>query len=256
MVNWIAGNWSQPWKCLVNHDGIFDARFMGYSTEELWFTEWEYGGTPWENPRGYQEFNPANHVQNWRDPMLVIQGDLDFRIPTAQGLSTFTALQRRGIETGWWSSPTRTTGCSGRQQPPVAYRGVRLAQQISDPGRVAGRISDRQGASARRAPLFGRWRQLPRSRVVRVRRSSVAQPLKDNRTGWRARPGLVPRRRLGARAAGLGRRQRSGLWRPAPRAGPRRSPPADLPAALLIASSPCSSGTGCAADRPLGLRQI
>ena len=98
MINWIAGNWPGEFKCLVNHDGVFDTFGMGYATEELWFTEWEYGGTPWENPRGYQEFNPANHVQNWRDPMLVIQGELDYRIPTAQGLSTFTALQRRGIE--------------------------------------------------------------------------------------------------------------------------------------------------------------
>ena len=44
MVNWIAGNWSQPWKCLVTHDGVFDDRMMGYSTEELWFAEWEHGG--------------------------------------------------------------------------------------------------------------------------------------------------------------------------------------------------------------------
>lgn len=98
MINWIAGNWPGEFDCLVNHDGVFDTFGMGYSTEELWFTEWEYGGTPWENPRGYQAFNPANHVQNWRDPMLVIQGDRDFRIPTAQGLSTFTALQRRGVD--------------------------------------------------------------------------------------------------------------------------------------------------------------
>ncbi|HYD26390.1 S9 family peptidase [Brevundimonas sp.] len=98
MINWIAGNWPGEFDCLVNHDGVFDTFGMGYSTEELWFTEWEYGGTPWENPRGYQAFNPANHVQNWRDPMLVVQGDRDFRIPTAQGLSTFTALQRRGVE--------------------------------------------------------------------------------------------------------------------------------------------------------------
>lgn len=98
MINWIAGNWPGEFKCLVNHDGVFDTFGMGYATEELWFTEWEYGGTPWDNPRGYQEFNPANHVRNWQDPMLVIQGDRDFRIPTAQGLSTFTALQRRGIE--------------------------------------------------------------------------------------------------------------------------------------------------------------
>ena len=98
MVNWIAGNWPGEFKCLVNHDGVFDTFGMGYSTEELWFTEWENGGTPYDNPRAYQQFNPANHVRNWRDPMLVIQGDRDFRIPTAQSLSTFTALQRRGIE--------------------------------------------------------------------------------------------------------------------------------------------------------------
>jgi len=98
MINWIAGNWPDAFKCLVNHDGVFDTFGMGYSSEELWFTEWEYGGTPWENPQGYQKFNPANHVQNWKTPMLVVQGDRDFRIPTAQGLSTFTALQRKGID--------------------------------------------------------------------------------------------------------------------------------------------------------------
>jgi len=98
MINWIAGQWPDAFKCLVNHDGVFDIRGMGYATEELWFTEWEYGGTPWENPEGYERFNPVHHVDKWKTPMMVVQGDLDFRIPTAQGLSTFTALQRRGIE--------------------------------------------------------------------------------------------------------------------------------------------------------------
>ena len=98
MINWIAGNWPDEFKCAVNHDGVFDTFSMGFATEELWFTEWENGGTPWDNPRAYQEFNPANHVRNWKMPMLVVQGELDYRIPTAQGLSTFTALQRRGIE--------------------------------------------------------------------------------------------------------------------------------------------------------------
>jgi acylaminoacyl-peptidase len=98
MINWIAGRWNDAFKCLVNHDGVFDIRNMGYATEELWFTEWEYGGTPWENPRGYEQFNPVNHVENWKTPMLVVHGEQDFRIPVSQGLSTFTALQRRGIE--------------------------------------------------------------------------------------------------------------------------------------------------------------
>ena len=98
MINWIAGNWNEPWKCLVNHDGVFDTRSMGYVTEELWFTEWENGGTPFDRPENYEKFNPVNHVAKWRVPMLVVQGEKDYRVPVDQGLSTFTALQRKGIE--------------------------------------------------------------------------------------------------------------------------------------------------------------
>ncbi|WP_284448398.1 alpha/beta hydrolase family protein [Pseudoxanthomonas mexicana] len=98
MINWIAGNWNEPWKCLVNHDGVFDTRSMGYVTEELWFTEWENGGTPFDKPENYEKFNPVNHVAKWRVPMLVVQGEKDYRVPVDQGLSTFTALQRKGIE--------------------------------------------------------------------------------------------------------------------------------------------------------------
>ena len=98
MVNWIAGNWNGPWKCLVNHDGVFDQRMMGYATEELWFTEWEQGGTPFNKPQNYEKFNPVNHVADWKKPILVIHGQLDFRIPVEQGLGAFTAAQRQGIE--------------------------------------------------------------------------------------------------------------------------------------------------------------
>jgi dipeptidyl aminopeptidase/acylaminoacyl peptidase len=98
MVYWMAGNWNQPWKCLVDHDGVFDNRIMGYATEELWFSEWENGGTPYDNPKGYEKFNPVNHVKDWRVPMLVVHGQQDFRIPVEQGIAAFTALQRQGIE--------------------------------------------------------------------------------------------------------------------------------------------------------------
>ncbi|HZX76773.1 S9 family peptidase [Lysobacter sp.] len=97
MVNWIAGNWNQPWKCLVNHDGVFDQRMMGFATEELWFTEWEQGGTVIDKAANYEKFNPVNHVKNWRVPMLVVHGQQDFRIPVEQGIAAFTALQRQGI---------------------------------------------------------------------------------------------------------------------------------------------------------------
>ncbi len=97
MINWIAGNWNAPWKCLVNHDGVFDTRAMGFATEELWFTEWENGGTPWQPGTTYETFNPALHVDKWVKPQLVVQGQLDYRIPVEQGLATFSALQRKGV---------------------------------------------------------------------------------------------------------------------------------------------------------------
>jgi len=97
MTYWIAGVWNQPWKCLIDHDGVFDARMMYYATEELWFEEHENGGTQYEHPQNYEKFNPIDHVKDWRVPMLVVHSDRDYRIPLSQGLGAFTALQRRGI---------------------------------------------------------------------------------------------------------------------------------------------------------------
>ena len=97
MTAWIEGAWPDRFRCLVMHDGVFDSRSMYFSTDELWFEEWENNGTPWENPEAYSRFNPADHVAEWKTPMLVVQGGEDYRIPEAQGLGAFTALQRRDI---------------------------------------------------------------------------------------------------------------------------------------------------------------
>jgi dipeptidyl aminopeptidase/acylaminoacyl peptidase len=98
MMYWIEGNWPDRFRCIVSHDGVFDQRMMYYSTEELWFNEWEFGGPYYEHPQGYEQFNPALYVSKWRTPLLVIHGEQDFRIPYDQGLAAFTAVQRRGIE--------------------------------------------------------------------------------------------------------------------------------------------------------------
>jgi len=97
MMNWMAGNWAEPFKCFVTHAGIFDSRAMAYTTEELWFDEWEHGGTPFAVPEAVEKHNPVNHVAQWSTPMLVIHGQRDYRVPYAQGIAAFTALQRRGI---------------------------------------------------------------------------------------------------------------------------------------------------------------
>lgn len=97
MVSWIAGQWADGFDCLVNHAGILDNRSMNMSTEEMWFTEWEFGGTAWENPAGWAKHNPVDHVGAWKTPMLVLHGEKDFRVPYLQGIAMFQTLQRRGI---------------------------------------------------------------------------------------------------------------------------------------------------------------
>ena len=98
MMNWIEGKWPDRFKCIVQHDGVFDARAMAYETEELWFDEWEHGGKAYfEDPDAFEKWNPVNYVDKWKTPMLVITGEKDFRIPYTQGLASFTALQRRNI---------------------------------------------------------------------------------------------------------------------------------------------------------------
>lgn len=97
MINWIAGNWPDRFDCLVQHDGLFDMRSFYYSTEELWFPRWDFGGSYAEQSEVYERWNPVNHVDKWKTPMLVITGEKDFRVPYTQGLQSFTALQERDI---------------------------------------------------------------------------------------------------------------------------------------------------------------
>jgi len=96
MINWINGK-TDRFKALVCHDGNLDERMAYFDTEELWFPEWEHGGVPWEKPEGYTKHNPIDLVKNWKTPTLVIHGGNDYRVVDTQGMSTFTALQRKGV---------------------------------------------------------------------------------------------------------------------------------------------------------------
>ena len=96
MINWINGH-TDRFKALVCHDGNFDETLAYFQTEELWFPEWEHKGVPWENPQSYAEQSPSAFVKNWKTPTLVTHGGKDYRIVDAQGIATFTALQRRNV---------------------------------------------------------------------------------------------------------------------------------------------------------------
>ena len=101
MINWIEGHNNDPrfqFKVLVSHDGVYNLASMYGGTEELWFPEWEFKGTPWTNPAMYQRWSPHLFVKNFKTPILVIHGELDYRVPIGEGLQLYTAAQRVGVE--------------------------------------------------------------------------------------------------------------------------------------------------------------
>ncbi len=101
MVDWILGHNNDPrfkFKALVSHAGVYNLTSMYGATEELWFVEWEFKGTPWSNPEMYQRWSPHMYAQNFNTPTLVTAGQLDYRVPYSESLQLFTALQRKGVE--------------------------------------------------------------------------------------------------------------------------------------------------------------
>jgi len=96
MVNWILGH-TNRFKALVSHAGVYNLESMAGVTEEQWFTDWEFGGPPWENEEMYARLSPHKFAKNFATPTLVSHGELDFRVPIGEGMQLFTALQRRGV---------------------------------------------------------------------------------------------------------------------------------------------------------------
>jgi dipeptidyl aminopeptidase/acylaminoacyl peptidase len=96
MVDWMLGH-TQRFKALISHSGVYDLPSEFGATEELWFPLWEFGGTPWDKPEDYANWSPSHYAKDFHTPTLVIDGELDFRVPYTQGLQLFTALQMQKV---------------------------------------------------------------------------------------------------------------------------------------------------------------
>jgi dipeptidyl aminopeptidase/acylaminoacyl peptidase len=98
-VNWILGQQPDRYKAAISHDGVFNLESMSMATEELWFTEWEFGGRPWD-PKAraqFAKYSPHLFAHRIKTPTLIITNELDFRVPVDQGLQMFTVLRRNGV---------------------------------------------------------------------------------------------------------------------------------------------------------------
>ena len=96
MANWVLGH-TDRFKCIVTHDGMFNTYSAWGTTEELWFNNWEFKGTPYTSPDMYEKWNPRNAAKNFKTPTLVIHGQLDYRLDVSEGFQLFTTLQTMGV---------------------------------------------------------------------------------------------------------------------------------------------------------------
>jgi dipeptidyl aminopeptidase/acylaminoacyl peptidase len=96
MANWVLGH-TDRFKCIVSHDGMFNAESAWGDTEELWFNDWEFKGTPYDNRELYRKWSPHEYAKNFKTPTLVIHGQKDYRLDVSQGFDLFTTLQMEGI---------------------------------------------------------------------------------------------------------------------------------------------------------------
>jgi dipeptidyl aminopeptidase/acylaminoacyl peptidase len=96
MMNWLLGKRAE-FAAIASMMGLFDLRAFYGSTEELWFPEWDIGGTPWDNPEAYARFDPASHIAAMSTPTLIVTGKKDYRVPYTQSLQLFTSLRRRNV---------------------------------------------------------------------------------------------------------------------------------------------------------------
>jgi dipeptidyl aminopeptidase/acylaminoacyl peptidase len=96
MANWVLGH-TDRFKCIVSHDGMFNAESVWGTTEELWFNNWEFKGTPYTNPEMYKKWSPSSAAKNFKTPTLVVHGQLDYRLDVSEGFQLFTTLQTMGV---------------------------------------------------------------------------------------------------------------------------------------------------------------
>jgi dipeptidyl aminopeptidase/acylaminoacyl peptidase len=100
MIDWLASHAKGRFRTLVSHAGVYNLTSMYGSTEELWFPEHDFGGTPWTNPDVYQKLSPHAYAADFgafKTPTLVICGEQDYRVPYTQSLEFYTALQRQDV---------------------------------------------------------------------------------------------------------------------------------------------------------------
>ncbi len=137
MANWVLGH-TDRFKCIVTHDGMFNAESAWGTTEELWFNDWEFKGTPYDNRASYEKWSPHQYAKNFKTPTLVIHGQRDYRLDVSEGFQLFTTLQMEGV-------PVEDAVLSRRR--PLGAEAAELAALVQDGERLGRSVDEVKPAS-------------------------------------------------------------------------------------------------------------
>ena len=110
---------------------MFNTESAYGTTEELWFNEWEFKGTPWTNREMYRKWSPHLFATNFKTPMLVVHGQLDYRLDVSEGFQLFTtAAAAEGSVEDAVLPRRRPLGAEAAEQPAVVPDGERLGGSV------------------------------------------------------------------------------------------------------------------------------
>jgi dipeptidyl aminopeptidase/acylaminoacyl peptidase len=123
MADWILGH-THRFRCIVTHDGMFNSESAYGTTEELWFNEWEFKGTPWTNREMYRRWSPMLAEANFKTPTLVVHSQLDYRLDVSEGYQLFTTLQRMNVPSKMLYFPDESHWVQKPQNSELWYKTV------------------------------------------------------------------------------------------------------------------------------------
>ncbi len=110
MTSWLIGNYPDKWRVAVAGAPVTDWAAQYNLSDGNVSLRHEMGGSPWVGDRAefYRQQSPITYVTKAKAPTLVMAHMEDFRVPPAQAMSLYRALQDNGVEAQFIGFPGRT----------------------------------------------------------------------------------------------------------------------------------------------------
>ncbi|MBK8699507.1 MAG: S9 family peptidase [Saprospiraceae bacterium] len=93
LANWMQAS-TTHYKCLISHAGAVNFVSQWGTSDYIYGREVMNGGAPWTKTKTWQEQNPYLYAANFKTPMLLTVGELDYRVPINNTIENWHIHQR------------------------------------------------------------------------------------------------------------------------------------------------------------------